>query len=849
MKKGLSIAAIWVLLSAGLCWPTVINVPADYPAIQQAIDVSANGDTVLVADGNYYERIDFTGKAILVASGYIYSGDTLQILNTIIDADTSVIGIDNMGSAVSFVSGEDSMSVIRGFTIRNGIGSLLNIYTRKGGGIFCMGNSSPKIVDNIISENTSEAGGGIYMMGNSNPFIGRNRIINNIGSGIGIEGSSPIIDGNFISENFCGMGGGILCIYSSDAMISNNTICKNSGGLWGGGIFCHDSNPSIVGNLIYANSVSDWGGGICCDDAFPTITNNVISDNIALGEGGGLYCFNNSSVTVVNTILWANSPPEIGYRSGGTYSITYSDIRGGWQGQGNIDRDPYFISAYEGNFNVCSQSPCIDAGDPNILDPDSSISDIGVFYPVHQSCDIGKIVYASAQGSDETGDGTAQNPYRTINHSADEAYTGDTILVETGAYIENVDITAKNVHLTSRYMISQDTMDIHNTVIDGGSDTSAVIFSNCDSSTAITGFTVRNGVGWFGGGIFSNYSDLLIDRNFITDNTSNATGGGICCQYGTPTITNNRILDNNAGSGGGIECFYSNTTISYNVISGNHANRGGGVYTNNHGENSSIYNNIIYNNTAFRGGGYECFGTTAPMNNNLFSENTASTYGGAIFCHYSSPQLLNSIFWGDSAILSGPEIYVDSMSFPLVTYSDFEGGWQGEGNIDIDPLFRDRTAGDFHLMSIVCGDSADSPCIDAGHPDSIDIVLGCQFGLGGSRADMGAYGGNNGDWITGIDDQESPEYDLLPNTMSLLRNYPNPFNAVTTIEFFLPEASKAKITVYDLLGREVYLLTDDYRQAGNHAVVFDASSLCSGVYFYKLRAGDLIETKRMLLLK
>jgi hypothetical protein len=237
------------------------------------------------------------------------------------------------------------------------------------------------------------------------------------------------------------------------------------------------------------------------------------------------------------------------------------------------------------------------------------------------------------------------------------------------------------------------------------------------------------------------------------------------------------------------------------------------------------------------------------MNNNVFSENSASTYGGAVFCHWASPLIINSILWGDSAASSGPEIYADSMSFPAVTYCDIEGGWQGEGNINIDPLFRDPVNADYHLMSVACGDSADSPCIDAGHPDSIDIVLGCQFGLGGSRADMGAYGGDNGDWTTGIGDEDFPQQVMLPGEISLLQNYPNPFNASTIIEFNLPEALDVKVIVYDLLGREVQTLIDEYRQAGEHSVIFDASSLSSGVYFYRMTAGRNSLTGRMILLK
>ena len=83
------------------------------------------------------------------------------------------------------------------------------------------------------------------------------------------------------------------------------------------------------------------------------------------------------------------------------------------------------------------------------------------------------------QGSDSTGDGTAQHPYRTISHSVDESYSTDTILVENGTYNENVDIKAKNLILASQYLISQDTLDIHNTIIDCNADTSAVVFSNC----------------------------------------------------------------------------------------------------------------------------------------------------------------------------------------------------------------------------------------------------------------------------------------------------------------------------------------------------------------------------------
>jgi hypothetical protein len=90
---------------------------------------------------------------------------------------------------------------------------------------------------------------------------------------------------------------------------------------------------------------------------------------------------------------------------------------------------------------------------------------------------------------------------------------------------------------------------------------------------------------------------------------------------------------------------------------------------------------------------------------------------------------------------------------------------------------------------------------------------------------------------------------VFPSSVSLLQNYPNPFNSATTITFTLPEPQNMRLTIYDLLGRQVRTLIDECTQAGAHAVIFDASDLSSGVYFYRLQAGDRSETKKMILLK
>jgi|GEM_PF-2390088 len=105
-------------------------------------------------------------------------------------------------------------------------------------------------------------------------------------------------------------------------------------------------------------------------------------------------------------------------------------------------------------------------------------------------------------------------------------------------------------------------------------------------------------------------------------------------------------------------------------------------------------------------------------------------------------------------------------------------------------------------------------------------------------------------YITNIDDEIS----TLPTKYNLSQNYPNPFNPSTTIQYSIPvnvksEMSNVKLIVYDILGREITTLVNETKSAGNYEVKFDASSLSSGVYLYKIQAGNFINTKKMILMR
>ena len=82
-----------------------------------------------------------------------------------------------------------------------------------------------------------------------------------------------------------------------------------------------------------------------------------------------------------------------------------------------------------------------------------------------------------------------------------------------------------------------------------------------------------------------------------------------------------------------------------------------------------------------------------------------------------------------------------------------------------------------------------------------------------------------------------------------MQNYPNPFNSSTTIIFTVPEQIKVKITIYDILGQEIAIITDNHYHAGNHKLQYSANELKSGMYFYKIEAGSFIDMKKLIVLK
>ena len=123
-----------------------------------------------------------------------------------------------------------------------------------------------------------------------------------------------------------------------------------------------------------------------------------------------------------------------------------------------------------------------------------------------------------------------------------------------------------------------------------------------------------------------------------------------------------------------------------------------------------------------------------------------------------------------------------------------------------------------------------------------DADTGLVFGEYGAIFKTYDGGGNIISNISGLQNNISSDY-------LLYQNFPNPFNPNTTIRYDVKTKGDVEMKIFDLLGREVVTLVNENQTPGTYEVVFDASSLPSGVYFYKLQAGDFIETRKMVVLK
>ena len=732
-----------LLLFIGLGFSTTINIPSDYTTIQEGINASVDGDTVLIAQGTYYENLILQKEIVLTSHAINDNLDSAwtnneNILGTIISGPSETID-PNFGSCLIIREG-NIQPIVTGLTFKNGIGTaMVELDTCE------------------IDVQRPERSGGAILIYKAYPTIVYNRFINN--------GSSAQVDNG--NDPLAVMNGGAISHYDTDDVEfdeDRNNIGRNR----------HPSRD-IPEEL--------------------NIQNNYFENNSS-GDGKNFY--------------------SRGY--GGFIDLSYSIFD-------DID---------------CLSNSVND----HVLKSRENEAEY-IQNDISGNCIEENSFYVSMEGSDNN-PGTEFEPFKTIGHAlsfvkgdssiATTIYVGEGIFSPSTTGEQFPIVLPDYVHLVGA---SQET-----SILDAEADAEKQsrvikIVEECQN-IKVANFTITGGnavsagcIG--GGGILVTHPDLqyvydgpvspvnaVFENLIITDNSSAAGGGISIWRVSGPTLSNLIIQDNTSEIyGGGLMIFSAVASLTDVTVSGNNCysddSFGGGIIINN--SEVMMTNVTINDNTAYFGGGVSISNSSATLSHATISGNTATTSGGGfISTPYSNNTLTNSIIWGNS-----PES-IFAFTTTTISYSNIQGGWNGEGNIDSDPLFCNPDGSDFTLAE-------NSPCV----------------GTGESGANMGAFDVEC-EAILLIDK------DVIPLKYYLHQNYPNPFNPITTLRYSLPEDAMVNITIYDMMGRVVSNLVNKQQYGGYKSVQWNATNnqgepVSAGVYLYSIEAGEFTKTRKMVLLK
>ncbi len=434
--------------------------------------------------------------------------------------------------------------------------------------------------------------------------------------------------------------------------------------------------------------------------------------------------------------------------------------------------------------------------------------------------------------------GTAM--YSTIQSAITDADQGDTIIVETGTYYENINMAGKAV--TLRSLDPDNPSVVAQTILNGSQiDTVIACSTNEGADTLIEGFYITGGGGadvygigyeYSGGGVYINDASPTIRNCTFVANSADDYGGGIYICQGSPTIADCTFSQNIAMLGGGIYNYIDATPTIMDCLFFENAatDYAGGIGST--FSNPILERCVFIENTAAFGGGMRNYFSSPRMTNCIFSENRSIYYGGGMYncasdpnilqCTFtenvsgyygggmdnycnSSPLVTNCIFSGNTAVYGAgmhsedsspairfclfigneagecgggmrnhfssstivensiirnclPEQIANVECTPQVRYCCIQGGYSGEGNVDVNPMFvsdgywdgDEWVEGDYHLKShygrwdypnhqwVI--DAVTSPLIDAGDPAMASWHN--ELWPNGGRANIGCFGGN-----------------------------------------------------------------------------------------------------------
>jgi len=758
---------VLLVLTIGMsrvCLAVVRYVPSEYPSIQSAIAVSVDNDVVELADGTYRENVDYLAKAITLRAE---EGGYCEITN----------------GANGYI---DITEVNTGTAILEGIHLNNNSCESTARGILTIKNSNVKIIDCTISNNTAS---GLFMTGKI----------------ISIQNSCAEFRDCVISNNHTGdtelFIASNMVINGSSVMMINCSIDNN----WTGNTVSCDASSLMMDECTITGNHSIWSGGaINISKSFLELTGSIISRNSSEGNGGGIYLYR-----VYETVIGGAS--EKGNVFSENYSFCGKDMF-------YYPDDNNVVDARYNEFSSFLNESLVRPGKHFNLD--------GCKYP---GTGIYQDVYVATYGSDDNDGISPQTPFGTISHALRFLVPSPerrlTIHIAPGVYSSETTGEVFPIDVYDNVILKGTRQDL--TVLQGSHRTTLLKFLATGRNSA-EDLTLKGGKSEEGGGISVYFNGSPVISNcLITDNESDF-GGAVFVNTSFPTFINcefssnqanaggaiycnhssivalNCVMKNNtaAVSGGGIYCYSGDNRFYECVISGNTAQKAGGVrfYDT---DLTNLVSCLIFGNTATEyGGGLASYGAQPEIVNCIIADNESQAESGGIDFRYDdlgtdmTPSIINCTVTGNIAVQGGgvfcskqsdvvvegsvvygnkPDSFLVDEAEPVVSFSDIEGGYPGEGNIDADQLFVEGSEGMYRLSQIASGDIADSPCLDTGRSDAEEV----SFFLFGNTINMNQLTTRSDNEVdSGLVDMgyhgHSRDFQLKPAAVILMGNYFSP---------------------------------------------------------------------------
>jgi hypothetical protein len=810
-----------LLLLFKLATGTILEVPADYPTVQAALDATQSGDTVLVAPGTWHGNLVTPDRELTLASHFLLSRDSLDIQQTILDGDS-------LDSVVRIENSEGNCLSMTGFSVENGLATHAGIPDGTGGGIHLVPGSCATLEHLVIQGNHSSIYGAafkVYLFHENQPACTLKHIrINHNPQYYGVEdivqmhfwSNGPIVveDLQIDGQGYVGQG---INVWGTPLIAEDVTLRNTSYGRFS----LMSSSDASYRNITMEQCRSVRFGLTAADDSLHV--SDVQIRNCMWGDWWSTGVSIGSSPLVLDSLVFENNRIVKGAETSGLSSL----IRiASWPRVGHFEN----VVVRE---NMVGDSIPPGAGEVNGYATWVRLLDM---------------VGVKVKG------------LKVLNNVIHDAYRGPSLRYNRDGMFALFQGGGLNT-------VFEDAEFANNLVVDHGEFSP----NDPDGYHASQGRSIRFLLGRYNEeGIPTDTTLIrnLVFRNERMPNHPPETGG-----LGNMSVGS--VLQVKT-------TFFSSVFKMENVIVRDCDD--GGIYMFLEGQNSTV-RNIQVENVARRGlcvEDWNAYEGTHEISNVWISgvqeqdmylpypytwcyQQPMSVYGSGELIRVSNVTIeacstnvfmLSEALWDNCTITNNQFNYFYSpmescCDESYFRYSNLPVEVAGEHlMIDVDPAF-DSQLGPPYL-------DPSSPLIDAGHPDLLylDVVDPDNPGWallpsqGGLRNDIGYTGGPyaaipDTSWVHL--DPDVPE--RRPIGFELGNPYPNPFNARAQVSFQLEDPAEITLKVHNILGQEVASLVHGIQPAGLSTITIDGSAWASGVYLLTLRSDREVRTKKLLLLK